>query len=543
MARTPEEIQAAIQRAQAAGDDAAVARLQARLQSAQNAGQGGSPAPAAKTAPEPQKPFERAGGGGPTLAGARDAIIKTGLGVKQIFGGLSDEQKAVLEQMKLEQEADPEGGWRTAGDIGAQVATSVLPGVGAVGKAGNIVKSPILRAALSAGAQGAVLTPTSGDTYAEQMGNKAIEGAKGAVLGGALQALVKPVRGLFQATPEAEKLFKQGVSPSLQQAAASKTGKLIGGLTSGSLDTKSRLRDEGGRALVKRITEGNVDVPEGTGREFADHARNYLDDAYNQVWQGKRVNLSPAARREVMDTVSAIPRDGRGSLEAGQAAKVMSNRLGDSTTNQRFSMEKFRKEFRNKITRDAMDAAGDVRDRLLAGREALDNKVTNAALSPDELRRVSELNRLNFDSSRLDEAVAGAQAGKEGVDFTRLSAAYDRMRNQGAKLGVTTKEDLVDPLSRTLSLTPNQNASRSLLISLSRAGLPLALVGGAFGGTGGAAGALAVPYGLSLLGQTGKGSKALTGQYEVQKQIAEILRNMKVNQAIGGAVTGATGEY
>jgi hypothetical protein len=108
-------------------------------------------------------------------------------------------------------------------------------------------------------------------------------------------------------------------------------------------------------------------------------------------------------------------------------------------------------------------------------------------------------------------------------------------------------QELTSPLARTLARTPNQDQSRSMLISLARMGLrnviPVA-VGGATHGVG------AAPfYAASALGQTAGGARFLTGQQGWQKSLtnafdspatddvtfANLLRAMRDNASNQGA--------
>lgn len=542
---TPDQIQAAIQRAQAAGDKEAVADLQERLQSAQNPGAGPTPTGGGASAQDNGYTFRRSGiqALGAPGSGMADAGIKGYLGLKQFFGGLSDDERKVLKQMAEEAEHDPNSGARNTAEFGTNVVTALLPGVGALGKVGNLFKGAGLatRGAVSAGVQNAALTPTEGDTFLEQMGNKVIEGGKGALLGGAIGALAKPVTGLFKATDEARRLFMQGINPTLQQGAAGFPGKIIGGLTAGAARVRQRQSDEIANAWLKKTTEGKVQLPEGTGAEFLDAADGYVDDAFTKLWDGKRVNLSPSIRKSVAASVSSLPKDGRGAEEAAEASKILANRLGESAANQRLSMSNFRKEYRKPLTDAAYAQQGEVRDRLLRVRQELDDLVMKPALSKAEQARLQELNRLQFDLSRGEEAVKGAKLAGEGMDIRALAKAYGAKRAQGESIGSTTYDDLVAPAMRMIDNTPTQHSIRAGLAGVAKAGVPAAGVA-AMAGAGPGAVALGIPYALSLAGQTAQGSKVLLGQTEKQKMIAELLRRQAVAQGLGGATVAMNPE-
>ncbi len=500
----------------------------------------GSQAPqrAATAGGGPLALFNRAlWGGGAAQAGAADAVIKGVVGLKDLVGLASDNDRAVLEQIKQESEADPEKMKRTAGGVVANVAGTFVPG-NAVAKAVQGVKllpSALRGIAGAAGAAGATdfaLTPGS---YSDKA-DAAIESAKTAgLLQGGGQLLGKSLTGMFKATPDAEKMFAQGINPTLQQAAAGPVGRFVGGLTAGVQNLKTRWNDEVANAILKKATEGNESLPSGTGEEFVNAAQRYIGDEYGKIWNGKRVQLSPRHREAVVSRVGVLPADGVGKDEATEAARIMANRMGvtdgvsDAATNFPLNPQTFRERFRKPITDAAMAADGEVRARLLEGRALLDKLVTTKNLTKAEQARLKEINALNFDAMRMEEAARGGGMAKEGLDLSRLNRAYERMLDQGRSMGNTTYDEIISPAMRISSVTPNQNTARSMKATATRLA-PAAL--GVLGTTGAAAtlglsGAVAVgiPYGLSALGQTAAGAKALTGQYDSQRILAELLRN------------------
>lgn len=493
------------------------------------------PQPAPPAAPAQR---ERAGGYGPFMAGVADAGIKGFLGLKQIFGGLSESDRAVLQQMKEEQESETSKGWRTTGNVAANVALTAVP-------ASKLTKAVQASRALQASRAGAAMAPYlatgaaaggtealtavgSGDTYQDQMIDKLRQAGVAAGTSMALQgvgrAAVKPATGLFRAKPEAERLFKIGINPTLQQGAETGWGRFIGGLSSGTMDIKNRQREEIGQAFLKHVTEGKIDRPQGTGQELLDAAKGYIDDAYTSVWKGKKVDLSPTARRQVFDLVSHTTKDGRRSREAAEALGTMTNALGQSKTNYRMNYDTFLKDVRNKLTDDIFERSqGDTQSRLLAGRDLLDKLVTHKGFTPDELKRLQQVNLRNFDLKRLEEAVRGQSAGKEGLDVNRLAGAYSRMMNEARSMGNTTFDDLVNPAAQLLSTAPTQDLARATRTSVARMAAPLIGTGLIYGATP-AALVGSVPIGISMLGQTPKGAKALLGQFESQKALADLLR-------------------
>lgn len=544
---TTKQLQSALQRAQAAGDTAAVQDLSERL------GLGGSPQAAQPSPPEAAKPFARAGGYGPTVAGIGDSAIKTFLGAKQLVGLESEDDKRVRKMMEEEHEADPEKGWRTAGEVVGDIAQTAIPAnYAAKGIQGAqlLANFPKLAAILGAGGSGAatelVTSHGEGDTYGEQLLSKvkqaAKAGATAAAITGGISAVAKPLTGLFKATPEAERLYAQGINPTLQQGAAGFPGKYIGGLTAGVRDVKGRIKDEGAEAILKRATEGKVSVGSGTGSEYADAARNYVSNEYDVLWANKRIQLSPKQREALVSAAGRLPSDGRGKRAATEATGIVEDLFGVeqgkaiAQTNYPLNPKTWREEFRSKLTNAAMGADDDVKRRLLDVREEADKLITLKRLSPAEKARLSEVNRLNFDATRLEEAIAGGGQAKEGIDFRRLNTAYSRMLNQGRSMGNTTYDDIVAPTTRVLDNTPNQNMARSLKAAVGKLLLPTAAAAG-MGGLGTAAGVATIPYAISLMGQFPGGARKLLGQEAWQKALADKIR--RYSGPIGGTLGAA----
>lgn len=516
---------------------------------------GGSPSQGANAPSEGSQTFQRAGGYGPVMAGVSEAAIKGALGLKQFFGGLSDQDRAVLEQIRLEREEDPNKGLRTLGSVGGTIAATAVPGnalargvqgLRVLQSAGRVL--PYLSTGAAAGGTEFATAVGEGDSFGEQLGSKVTQAAKAAatapVLQKALQVMAKPVTGLFRPSREAEQLFAQGINPTLQQGAETSVGRFIGGLTSGVTDVKSRLRDEVGNAMLRRITQGKQELPGGTGHEFLDAARTHMDDAYSQLWRGKTVNLSPTTRKALQSKASQVPVDATGARQAQEAAGVVANRFPEFDKNLRMSYNTFTERYRQPFTADIFEGASsrEVQQRLMAVRDLLDKLATQKNLSPAERQVLADLNKRNFDLKRLEEAIRGVEAGKEGLSINQLAAAYSRMANQAKSVGNTTREDLVEPASRLISKTPTQDTARAGRTAIMRMAAP-ALGTGFFAGSGAGAAVGAVPIGISLLGQTAAGSRFLLGQGTKQKELAKLLRESQKLRAIErGLVVDGTEE-
>lgn len=499
----------------------------------------------------PDPVYRRAGedfpvlGGGAVQAGVADSALKTYFGAKDLVGLRSEQDENILGLMQEEAQNDPEGGKRTFGEGAGTVAQMVLP-AGAVGKAtkaSKLVKTlgkwsaaPTSAAVLSGGHQ--FLQPQEGETYPERLLKRSTDAVEAAGTGAAfqtgLQLAAKPFTGLFRPTHEAVKLMDQNVVPSLQQGADSRTGRLVGGLTAGSFDTKNRIRQEIGDAVEKRITGGVQQHTGGTGAEILDSSKGYVNGLYDKFWNGKRLQLSPAARKALAAKVSQVRKDGAGGVEAGQANAIIANRFPEFDKNMSLSHNTFRNEYRGPLTNDAFEAKGQVRDRLLGARELLDKMVTGKNLTKAEQATLKEINLKQFDVSRLEDAVRGADLGTEGLNVNRLNAAYQNMRKQGEAMGSTTLPELIEPASRLFNKAPRQHESRAFRAAITQMAFPTAVTAATMG-AGPAAMVGGVPIALSLLGQTPWGAKALFGQYGAQKKLAEMLRG-RVATSISGAL-------
>ena len=155
----------------------------------QGAGAGVGTGQPLQTAPAAQETFQRAGGYGPTMAGVADAGIKGYIGLKQLVGMGSEDDKGILEQMRQEKAADPESGWRTGGDVLGNIAATAIPGSAAargIQGAKMLALFPKLASLLGAGGSSAAtefaLAPGEGDSYGEQLLRKSKEAAKAGAL-------------------------------------------------------------------------------------------------------------------------------------------------------------------------------------------------------------------------------------------------------------------------------------------------------------------------------------------------------------------------
>lgn len=513
---------------------------------------GGGSTPAPTAAPEGSQPYLRAGDQPAGSAGVNEAVIKAALGVKQFFGGLSEDDKGVLREIEKESKEDPEQGMRLTGNIGGNVTMAALPGgaisksVQALPKVGALMAaSPKLGAAalgaVTSGGTEFLMAPGQGESYGEEIADKMRKAGSAAAIGGAVGGGLATLARPFKATTEALKLQAEKIYPTLAQGADSKIGRFIGGLTSGVLPTANRQNEEVVDAYLRRVLPG-VDTAGMSTSERVGLLQHVLKGEYDTLLQGKTFKLTPTARRQVWsDAQKAAGNEpdvlaelNRRMGDVGNAMRVGNNvRLSSSNMQRQLDM------IQDQINRFGTDPGvkpGEIRRGLIAAKEALQNYVRNPGLSADELAKLKALDQRYSDALRFIEAGKGvsAQQQMKASDLMRGFKSMDPKGGSGfAAAESPMQRELLEPAIRTMGLSPNQDEARAMMVALGRAGLKTA-AGGAAAAT---APQLAAPaYGLSLLGQTKQGSRALFGDFEAQKALARALRESGVLPATGAIV-------
>ena len=537
----------------------ALALASARARAAATGGQG---VPATPTAPQdaPEAapaPFERAAGkgAGPARAGVADAAIKGYLGLKQFVGGLDKDEQGVLEQMKLEADADPEGGWRTAGEVGGNIAMTALPGVGAArnvlgARAGaralpgaltaiGTKLGPVSGGAVSSGLASLALTPGKGETFAEQMNDKGDAAVKDAALGGVFglggRVLKKWATKMFTPTPEAQTLFDQGVSPTLQQASNNWFGRSVGGMSSGAARTKSRQDREILESYVKQYVMPGVDTKGMTLSEINKLASELIDADRIGILGGKTFKLGNTERIAILRAMSGPP--GTQRDVTSEALKSFPG-LGDamqSTNPVRMGYGRFN-DIRGRLQDAISSQPGNTRVSIVAkkslikARDKFDELVRDPALSPDEALRLATNDQQYKYFKRLQEASETA-ASHKNLRVEHLTQQFAEKAKQSgdarqfAEMDDPALKHLLEPAMRVIGETPNQNQARAFFTTAKRALMPVAATAGAF--SGGPAMALAPLYGLSLAGQFAPTTRAMFGQTDAQKALAKYLTQLE----------------
>lgn len=506
-----------------------------------------------------EAPFERAGGYGPLAAGVAQAGIRGALGIKQFFGGLADEDKAVLAEIKKEEEADPNGGWRTAGDVAANVALTAVPG-SKIEKAvrGARAAPSALRAAMAAaGASGAtelVLGVGEGDTALEQLASKATNAAEAAGIGGALGGSLQKASRIFKPTTEAESLMKMDITPTLQQGAEGRVGRFVGGMSGGAFASgvASRQNNEVLREVMKRI-DPNTDYSDQILSEIVGTADTNLSKAFDDIFAGKKFSMSPANKAAIFKAARRAsgnePDVAADTLrELGRAGQAL--RSGNTVQLGQGGMRKQRDMIQDRINamgNEPTVKAGDVKKGLIAAKNKFDEIVRDRKLTPDERAALDDVNARMSDFKRLEDMAkkAGSHKKFKATNLLNSFAAMDPKGGAGfARAENDMQRQVLEPAIRVLDLA-GQDDTRAGLVALRRA-LPFAAASGAGAGVAGltavgaplAAVPLALGYGTSLLGQTKGGANALFGNTKAQRALAAQLRRGMVGPAASAMYEG-----
>lgn len=564
---TREQLLEALRAADAAGDTAAATAIATRLQSLQAASSPVAPTPAAPQAPEG---YTRAGGYGPKMAGVADAAIRGFIGIKDAFGLINpvygayrtaSGEKALEDQIIREQEAefanDPNKYQRMAGNVAANVAAAAVP-MSHIARGTTALTTMLPRAlgvpaagAAVSGAQGLILNPAEGEDATEQLLNKlkssgtdALWGA-GLASGGAVlkKALTKP----FRATEEAIRLFREGINPTLQQAADSRIGRFIGGLTSGAINVRDRQNKEVVDAFLKRVAP-NLDTTKMTVPEKVALLKHQFGADYDKLFDGKVFKMGQPERSAIWSAARGPKGTHQEAIE--NATRELGGVGGAMTSTNRVSMQTDRMKYYRDLLQDAINrynsnngvVEASTKQNLIKAREAFDTLVRNKALSPDELAQLADID------SRYGDFLRFASAA-EKPSFHSKPRVADLLREYSqanpadfAVAGNKTQRELLEPAARVMGMTPTQDEARSLISAIKRIGKGAATAGVGAGAAVGnpAALALAPAYGLSLAGQTGPGARVLFGETAMQRALAEAM--MKSSPYLLGSGHSLTGE-
>lgn len=492
--------------------------------------------------------------------GLGDAGIGMYLGAKQLVSTLDEDERGVLNEMEKDTKADPNpwsrGGGKVAGQLAATVipashlskamaarvalANASVPATTALGRTAQAVAgSQAVNAGAVSGLQTGLLEPIKdAATYGEGLVGKGKEAAKSALAGAlttlGVQGATKMVTRPFTPTHEAEELMRQGINPTLQQGAESRAGKYIGGLTSGAVPVRGRQNKEVRDAVARRIMPGQ-DVESLNTPDLIRAAQATIEQDYGRILGGKTYTVSNGNRTAMNNVVNRmnIRADARQSafqsLDAVFPPGTNTLRMGPA------KMQEYRQ-----VLQDQIDAMGgddvvskQAKQALIAVKNQFDTSVRNTRLSADELTRLRDVDARHFDFTRMAEA-ADTVRGQQSLGLNDLMGAYKKMAHgrSFATEASRSQDQILGPATRTMGLAPNQDMVRTALIAAGKASAGVAA-------NAVAPGVAAPLYGVSLLGQTGRGARALFGNTDTQRALAEMVRNAAPYAANVGALETA----
>lgn len=246
-----------------------------------------SQAPAA-AAPKKKEPWYEDLGEGLGVSG-----LKTYNGIKDIWGGVTDKDRARLQDWR---DDAGESGWGTAGEIAGDIGQIAVPGgMGLKAARGLGMASAATRGAafgtdvaLSTGL-GALQAPADDESRWEG----AAEGGIGAVVGGAVaKGLSRALRGIAT-TDAAKELMAAGIRLTPGQAANSQFVKMTEALMAKAPGFSTGTRDLRHRALAdwNEVTNNMVRAPgaeaiKKLGFEAQEELYGGFSKAYDEAWAG-----------------------------------------------------------------------------------------------------------------------------------------------------------------------------------------------------------------------------------------------------------------
>jgi hypothetical protein len=311
--------------------------------------------------------------------------VELGLGVKDLFTKLSDNDKKVLEMMR--RDAQETGGWGTAGRITGEVGQLALPAgvLAKAAKAKNLSKLGLAAGELGiAAAHGGFMMPEEGQSRTD----RALESGLGALVGmGAGKVLGKTLKG-FTPTKAAQKLIDEGIT--LTPGQASKSGFPRGSeyvlnvlpFTAKSVERqRERAVQQMNKVALNKAAPEGVTVTEG-GHEGIKQLKTAFPKAYKKAWE-KAGKLDDNSLLSLMQDVENL-------YDIGDIGKTPIKRLNDkigvylgdkSAKNLDMLDNQFRKEIKSAWSQNKPDLAeelGKARSKLRQNinpqaKEALEN--------------------------------------------------------------------------------------------------------------------------------------------------------------------------
>ena len=253
-----------------------------------------------------------------------------------------------------------------------------------------------------------------------------------------------------------------------------------------------------------------------------------FDQAYSSLLKGQRIPTTNADRTAITNLVDR-------ELVPADAAKVHKI-LGDYFPKGNFMGGESWKELQGIIRSKAskFNASDDEATQLVG--QTLDKvegylvKMRNKALPKDISRQLDATDQAHSVRQLLEDAIS-SKGGEKGLTPEMLSNAL-RSRTTDATIakGGGVGQPLIDPLSATLGSMAEKSLPSAMWGAAKVAGLGVA---GSQAGT--AAPLMTLPILAPWLGASRTGAKAAFGEFEMQKALAEAMRNHPTRLPSGAA--------
>jgi hypothetical protein len=473
------------------------------------------------------------------LGGAKHAWNKGAQGLKELLPAPVQEAGDWLEQ-KLTGKATnlPElnrqgeafvretGPASTAGEIGGQIALTAAPAARvfkAVAGANPALWRGLAAGASAGAAPAAVLTPGGLAERGEAAAYDAAGGMAGEAGG---RVLKRAMTGLVTPSQSARELMAQGIQPTVGQGAASSAIHAAEDLTAGlPLGIGQMVRSGQKRAIGE--FQGNVFADALGGddalKQFAklsprtqvEWIDNVLKPRYDQLLDGMPpVHVSPELRAGLSRSMDRMPVDVRTEYN-----RIMTDYLANPEPLTGRRLKDLTTEL-GELTGDLLDSGSAMEKR--AARVIGEQRGKLKELMPPEMQGVDDLyskflrmKEASYRTLKPEEGITPA-AYQQAVKQTSLGDSFAR--------GEATGQALSDP-AQILKTSPN--SGMSMLASGGAAGLAH-LTG------------LNIPAivaaAMSALGSTRTGAQVAFGNTNVQKTMAELLRNSPAPAVVGAAI-------
>lgn len=477
--------------------------------------------------------------------GARASLQNAAYGIKDVFTDLSPEEQRTIAANKQFLDEDTAG---KVGGFAADVAAFALPGgIAAKGITKGLTMLPrAAQFAAGLGANAAVDAGLSAAYSTEDKGDAALTGALGSVGGQLLgKTLGRVAGGLVKPSADAQTLMKQGVVPTIGQAADQSTavGRRISKLEEsaqslpiiGDVITNARGRSQNElvqAAFDRAVAPGGV--AQDASREGVDELAKQFKKAYGVL---DNFTFRPDKQFET-DVLTIVNnpnfRASRDTIDGvlGFFKQNYTNKFQAGPGNVAFMTGEAFKDFDSEIGRRIRDLAGQQGTEALAERRILTaiegalGQYRNRNLPTDVVQQLADTDRAYAAYKRVARASKYSNDGNiTPAQLTRAVKAMSQGDSYGR--GNAFMQDLTDAGSILRNRVPNSGtfdraAEAGLLTSFARNPVGTAVGTGAAITLGGPA--------YSRMGQ-----KFLLGGYDYQKALEEALRRRTANFGNVGA--------